>query len=51
MSRALIAMVFLGGCSALVDPDPSLLGNPEPPMECSTDCSDAPSTAVMAPSV
>jgi hypothetical protein len=42
MQRALFAFLFLGGCSALVDPDPSLLGDPDPlvPMECSTDCSD-----------
>lgn len=39
MQRVILAAVFLGGCSALIDPDPSLLGDPAV-MECSTDCSD-----------
>lgn len=40
MQRVLLTIIFLGGCSAVVNPDPSLLGEPGTPMGCATECDD-----------
>ncbi|MFK8000293.1 MAG: MopE-related protein [Polyangiales bacterium] len=40
MKRVLLTLVLSVGCSAVVNPDPSLLGEPGTPMGCATDCDD-----------